>query len=87
MVLEHKVSATPPSQARRHPGIGRFHRRGTFDFRYLDRTQGNREVAFYHTQVGAVNLTPAIEAVREQMEQAARAYTYNLDGTDTLFNK
>jgi hypothetical protein len=39
--------------------------------------------------VGAVNLTPAIEAVREQMEQAARAYTYtyNLDGTDTLFNK
>lgn len=44
-------------------------RDGSIDFRFLDRTEGNKELAFYDTSLQGAALGNAITAIRQQLHQ------------------
>lgn len=52
--------------------VERNQRDGSIDFRFLDRTQGNQELAFYDTILQPAALGKAVAGVRKQLNLAAR---------------
>ncbi|WP_424094410.1 CHAT domain-containing protein [Moorena producens] len=52
--------------------VERDQRDGSIDFRFLDRTDGNQELAFYDTVLQPAMLGKAIAGVRKQLNLAAR---------------
>ncbi len=64
-------------------------RDGSIDFRFLDRTQGDRELAFYDTTLQPGALGEAIAAVRQQLTLMAsndKGYKWKTQGDLELLN-
>lgn len=64
-------------------------RDGSIDFRFLDRTQGNQELAFYDTTLQPTALGEAIAAVRHQLMLMAsndEGYKWKTQGDMELLN-
>ncbi len=64
-------------------------RDGSIDFRFLDRTQGNQELAFYDTTLQPTALGEAIAAVRHQLTLMAsndEGYKWKTQGDMELLN-
>src|SRR5919199_1315397 len=64
-------------------------RDGSIDFRFLDRTQGNQELAFYDTTLQPTALGEAIAAVRHQltlMASSDEGYKWKTQGDMELLN-
>ncbi len=62
-------------------------RDGSIDFRFLDRTQGNQELAFYDTTLQPAALGNAIAGIRQQLKSASESeYRWSVDGSLELLN-
>jgi hypothetical protein len=69
--------------------VERDQRDGSIDFRFLDRTQGNQELAFYDTILQPTALGEAIAAVRHQLTSMAASdegYKWKTQGDMELLN-
>src|SRR5262249_4774149 len=54
--------------------VQRDPRDGSIDFRFLDRSRGDQELAYYDTRLQPAALGQAIAGVREQLKQMAIGY-------------
>jgi hypothetical protein len=62
-------------------------RDGSIDFRFLDRTQGNQQLAFYDTTLQPAALGNAIAGIRQQLKSASESeYRWSVDGSLELLN-
>lgn len=76
--------------------VERDSRDGSIDFRFLDRTQGEKELAYYDTHLQPESLGQAIAGVRKQLQltvtgevldgRTVSGYQYVLAGDDALLN-
>ncbi|MDY6897338.1 MAG: CHAT domain-containing protein, partial [Cyanobacteriota bacterium] len=62
-------------------------RDGSIDFRFLDRTQGNQQLAFYDTTLQPAALGNAIAGIRQQLKSASESeYRWSVGGSLELLN-
>ncbi len=62
-------------------------RDGSIDFRFLDRTQGNQQLAFYDTTLQPTALGNAIAGIRQQLKLTSESeYRWSVDGSLELLN-
>jgi hypothetical protein len=62
-------------------------RDGSIDFRFLDRTQGNEELAFYDTTLQPAALGNAIAGIRQQLKLTSESeYRWSVEGSMESLN-
>jgi CHAT domain len=62
-------------------------RDGSIDFRFLDRTHGNEELAFYDTTLQPAALGNAIAGIRQQLKLTSESeYRWSVEGSMELLN-
>jgi hypothetical protein len=62
-------------------------RDGSIDFRFLDRTQGNEELAFYDTTLQPAALGNAIAGIRQQLKLTSEnEYRWSVEGNMESLN-
>lgn len=60
---------------------------GSIDFRFLDRTEGNQELAFYDTVLQPAALGNAIAAIRQELNLTSESeYRWSVEGSLELLN-